>query len=179
MDIILFRYLNSLAGTSPFLDSLIVFFATTFSVLVIIASSVFLFYHQETKMGENAWPSFRRKSREIFFVFLVSLLAWGIAVLLKDFFGNVRPYDILSGVTKLFNPGDPFSFPSGHATFFSALAASLYFYHKRLGLLFAFFAVLIGLARVVSGIHYPSDILTGFGVGIVVAGIVAYFRKKV
>ena len=85
----------------------------------------------------------------------------------------------MPGVAKLISPDDPFSFPSGHATFFSALATALYFYHKRLGLWFGLGAVIIGLARIISGIHYPADILTGFGLGMLIAGLVAYWRKKV
>jgi len=179
MNEIIFRYLNSFAGVSVFGDKVIVFFATTFSLLLILAAAGFLFWHQDNRPRENAWFSFRRKAREVFFVFFVSLVSWFIATLLKEFLQNPRPYDALTGVVKLFDPNDSFSLPSGHATFFSALAVALYFYHRRLGLLFGFGALLIGLARVISGIHYPVDILAGFGLGIVFTGMVAYFRKKV
>jgi len=179
LNIQIFKYLNSFAGLSDWGDQAIVFCATILGIILIGLATLFLFYHVDRMAGENAWFSFRRKVREITFVFFISAIAWGVSTLLKNLLLEPRPFEVLDGVTKLFSPDDPFSFPSGHATFFSALATALFFYHKRLGLLFGLGALIIGISRVISGIHYPADILTGFGVGILVAILVAYLRKKV
>lgn len=70
-----------------------------------------------------------------------------------------------------------YAFPSGHSTAFMALATSIFLSHKRVGYLFIVFAVLIGLARIVAGVHFPLDILGGFILGAGVAYIVKFLQK--
>ncbi len=41
--------------------------------------------------------------------------------------------------------------------------------------IFIFFAFIIGLARIIAGVHFPIDILGGFLFG----GLIAYFLKNV
>ena len=44
---------------------------------------------------------------------------------------------------------------------------------------FIFFAILIGLARIAAGVHFPIDILGGYVLGILVACVVKIvFRKN-
>ena len=50
-----------------------------------------------------------------------------------------------------------------------ALAFIIFLLHKKVGLLFFFFAILIGLARISLGVHYPQDIFAGFILGIFIA----------
>ena len=70
------------------------------------------------------------------------------------------------------------SFPSGHAAFFFALAMAVYFYNKKWGTWFFATAILITVARVIAGVHYPPDILGGAVIGIMVAYIVFYFAER-
>jgi membrane-associated phospholipid phosphatase len=62
-----------------------------------------------------------------------------------------------------------------------ALAFALYFNHKKVGLpaqagyWFIFFALLIGVARIMAGVHFPIDILGGFVLGF----LIAFLLKKV
>src|SRR3989454_6545833 len=64
---------------------------------------------------------------------------------------------------------DP-SFPSGHALCATAVGLYLYAYTAsvggRAGL--ASFVVLIPLARLYLGVHYPTDVLAGSGLGVLV-----------
>ena len=169
INIELFKFFNSFAGVSSAGDKAIIFLASALGLLLIILTIVFLFWHKEKKI----------KARELALVFVVSAAAWGLATIFKNLIQHPRPDAILSDVYQLVVPDDPFSFPSGHATFFAALATAIYFYHRRLGLYLGLGALLIGLARVAAGLHFPADVLTGWGLGILVAGTVAYFRKKV
>lgn len=68
---------------------------------------------------------------------------------------------------------DPHSFPSGHAarSFMIAVAAAG-LGPGWLALILWLWAPLVSLARVAMGVHYVSDVLAGFAVGIVVGLIV-------
>ena len=63
---------------------------------------------------------------------------------------------------------DP-SFPSDHATGAFAIAVALCLYDRTVGLVFVALAVLVSVARVYVGIHYPGDVLGGAILGTLVA----------
>ena len=60
---------------------------------------------------------------------------------------------------------DP-SFPSDHATAAFAIAFGILFVARRTGWLFLAWAALIGISRVLAGMHYPTDVLAGAVVGL-------------
>jgi membrane-associated phospholipid phosphatase len=80
-----------------------------------------------------------------------------------------------------------FSFPSGHALFsfcfFAGIAALLSPRLERRGAKFALWAVAvvlivgIGLSRIYLGVHYPSDVLAGYAVGVVWVGTVKFVNE--
>ena len=84
------------------------------------------------------------------------------------------PFIALQNVSALFNESG-FAFPSGHATFFSAIGFALFRNHKKVGYIFILFAILIGIARVAAGVHFPLDILGGFLLG----WLISYFLRFV
>src|SRR3989344_520513 len=53
--------------------------------------------------------------------------------------------------------------------FFFALAMSVFLYHKGWGSLFFAAALFISMARIMGGIHWPSDVLGGAVLGISIA----------
>ncbi len=83
---------------------------------------------------------------------------------LKALFGRPRPSDVMPQVRQVFTRG--LSFPSGHAQNSAAVWGYL---GNRLGgwRLSAACALvaLIGLSRVVLGVHYPSDVVAGWLAG--------------
>jgi undecaprenyl-diphosphatase len=104
------------------------------------------------------------------------LLAVAVAVLaLKALFGRARPCACLADVHALVfaAPTDP-SFPSGHAAgafafaVYVALEARVHVLAKA-----ALFAMAAGIAlsRVVLGVHFPSDVVSGALLGCVVGAL--------
>lgn len=74
------------------------------------------------------------------------------------------------------------SFPSGHAT--GAFAIALFFClaaircgRPALMLPALTWAILVGLSRVYLGVHWPLDVVGGFGVGLVAAGILFWLAE--
>jgi undecaprenyl-diphosphatase len=88
-----------------------------------------------------------------------------------------RPFVVLHHFHKLIaHPADA-SFPSDHVTAAAGLAFALLLYGRlRLGAAAFAVAVLIGVARVMVGVHWPTDILGAIGVGAVAAILVAVPR---
>jgi undecaprenyl-diphosphatase len=155
--------LNSFISGHPWLINGAVFFAIYVPYLLIVALIVFVFYKKE-----------RRDERG--HVALVALLAALIAryplkALIVLGYTFSRPYVALTDITLLIPPiltEEYFSFPSGHTLFFFAAATVVYTYRTKLGLIFFAAALCMGIARVMVGVHYPTDILGGMILGILV-----------
>lgn len=74
-------------------------------------------------------------------------------------------------------PGDP-SFPSGDAlrVWFLALILTIAMGNSLpLGIIMAFVAALVSVGRMVLGVHYPTDVLAGIGLGFLGAGTTIWF----
>ncbi|MED1863776.1 phosphatase PAP2 family protein [Fictibacillus nanhaiensis] len=95
------------------------------------------------------------------------LVSYGLNLLVKFTFQRERPQD-----NRLLED-DGYSFPSGNAmvgtTFYLFAAVLLYQRYQKRWILVAgvIYPFLLGLSRVYVGVHYPSDILAGFALGIV------------
>lgn len=172
----IFFFFYNLAHQSQILDKVIVFFAVYFPFVVVILAGLFLLFHHEILGAENPYRVFMEKKKEILLVFFSGFLAYVVAVILKFLFHTLRPFLALPDVYALFAESG-FAFPSGHAAFFAALAFSIFFLHKKAGYIFMFFALLIGIARITAGVHFPIDILGGFVLGGVVSYLVRYFLR--
>lgn len=170
----IFFFFYNLAHQSVFFDKLVVFTADIFPYVVILIAGLFLLMHHDVLPSKNPFKEFIKKWKEICLVFFSGVLAWGIAFVLKILIHTYRPFIVFPNVHSLFSETG-YAFPSGHATFFSALAVSIFLSHKKAGYLFMLFAFLIGVARIIAGVHFPIDILGGFVLG----STIAYFLKNV
>ena len=136
-----------------------------------------LLFHHEVLQAEEPAKVFWEKKKEILFVFFIGIIAYLADTILKYIIRTPRPFDVFTQVHPLFAESW-YSFPSGHATFFMALAFSIFFLHKKAGYYFIFFALLIGIARIIAGVHFPVDILGGFCIGFIVAYLFNKFDYK-
>ena len=88
---------------------------------------------------------------------------------LKNTLVRERPYVTHAGVSCAAVPLDRYSFPSGH-TMHAVLFAILFSAHVPIMIwLMAPFAALVAVSRVVLGLHYPSDVVAGAGLGAALA----------
>ena len=74
---------------------------------------------------------------------------------------------------SIYRSTDPHSFPSGHAARAAALAVmTIGVGPAWLAIILVIWAPLVGLARVILGVHYLSDVVVGLLIGIL-TGVVA------
>lgn len=85
---------------------------------------------------------------------------------LKHLFKRTRPFEQLHNAGKLIQPSDKFSLPSGHAAAAFVIATLIAYMYPHWAGLAILWASLIGLSRVLLGVHYPGDILAGALLGI-------------
>ncbi|MDP3784648.1 MAG: phosphatase PAP2 family protein [bacterium] len=129
-------------------------------------------------LGIMAFLIFFRKRRLLFESFLSALIArFGFTEIIRYLYDRPRPFEI-KDIAPLISHDPGGSFPSGNATFFFALATTLFIYDRRWGTVFFIGAVLMGAARVLAGVHWPSDILGGAVVGILTSVVVNFILKK-
>ena len=82
-----------------------------------------------------------------------------------------RPYEVHQDIWLTGIPLDRFSFPSGHTLHAAAFTAVALAYYPMLAWLLVPFAILVGMSRVVLGLHYPSDVLAGAAIGLSLAAL--------
>jgi undecaprenyl-diphosphatase len=100
---------------------------------------------------------------------VVSVMAILVQKQLKRRYGRLRPCELPEGPPQRAPIPDHGSFPSGHtlhAVMAAVVTASLI---PAVAPVFLLLAILIGLSRVVLGVHYPSDVLAGAALGGILA----------
>lgn len=114
---------------------------------------------------------FEPENGEIFLY--TALMAYGlelpIYVVLKKAFKRPRPCDFFSNFTAHVTPSDKFSLPSGHTAAAWLMAIIVAHYYPPFAVLAYSWATLIGLSRILLGVHYPTDVLAGTLLGITIA----------
>ena len=115
--------------------------------------------------------------------------------MVKNIFIRRRPYFDHEGI-KCFKPAEAdadlydiaaqgFSFPSGHSMNSTIIYGSLSAYkdmakkHKWLVVVSVVMPILIGISRVFLGVHYPTDVLVGWAVGVAVIFLISFLQKVI
>ena len=105
-------------------------------------------------------------------------LAWTVGQAAKGLVRRARPYEA-DGVRRLVRPPTGSSFPSGHAAVAAAVAEVLAD-RARPGRAWPLrvLAVYVAATRVDVGVHYPSDVIGGAGMGVALAGTWRRLRAR-
>ncbi len=155
--------------SAPLLSSFAVFFAEWLPFLLIAFIIAYKLFSYE---GERVLWS-------LFLLFLSPLAAVTLAEVGKFIISAPRPFADGLGIIPLISVSDPFgSFPSAHAAFFGALGTAIFFEQRRVGKWYLLSALLIGISRIAVGVHFPSDIIAGLFLGVLLSIIANIFQRK-
>jgi undecaprenyl-diphosphatase len=168
VDIDIFFFLHDLAHRSGAGDRLVIFVAEYWPYLSILSLILAITCLSLPKM---------ERAR----LFIIPVLSGAIArFVFVEFvylsYQRPRPFLALP-IDPLFMVNE-WSFPSGHAAFYFALAMAVFLQRKTWGIWFFVSAVLITTARIIAGVHYPSDIIAGASIGIGTAWIVSFGLQR-
>jgi undecaprenyl-diphosphatase len=157
-DLVVLLWFNGLAGRFPLADRAIVLLTSYAPVFFFLLFA--LFY-----LGRS--PQRDQTRRAILLAGLSGVFALLLAVGLAHLIYRPRPFVVLPRRLHLLIPHAPdSSFPSDHATGSAGFAAGFWpaphAYQRWLILLLA---LLVGVSRLVAGVHWPSDILGSFRLG--------------
>ena len=115
-------------------------------------------------------------------IFCSILSAGVVALVLKTLIGRVRPifYEALE-LTGFYPPSIDWVFnsmPSGHTAVSFATLVMIGMLAPRIKVLTWTLAVLIGVSRVAVGAHWPTDVIFGAFIGMVVADLVKWLMLR-
>jgi undecaprenyl-diphosphatase len=150
----LFELLNREAGRFDNLDDVMEFAATKLIYAVFALAAVLV-----------ARAAYRRQVRPIVRLGVTLVLAFAASTALGRVSREVRPFQS-HHVHQLIPHAPGVSMPSDHATAAFALAFGVgLFLSRRWGVVLGIAALVIGVARVWAGVHYPGDVLAGAIIG--------------
>lgn len=147
-------------------NSIALIFDTVSILMISIIISIVLWYKEEIN--------------EAVIFFGVMIVNAGILVLLKEVIHKTRPENMIASETS-------YAFPSGHAmtslVFLGILAYLIYYYsrfkYKNVFTITGIFILIIGFSRIYLNVHWLSDVIAGYSLGLIILIITVEYLKKI
>jgi undecaprenyl-diphosphatase len=161
-----FLWIHHFAGRNHWLDGLGVFLAEWFPYFLVLGFLILV-------AGQPGW-------RKKFYWFaegaIAIMVSRGLVTeIIRLLYHHERPFSFYHFAPLISEVG--WSFPSGHAAWFFAMATAVWLMNKKWGTWFYLFALVNGIARIYVGVHWPLDVIGGIVVGIISAALVHWLLK--
>ncbi len=148
------------------MDTVAVFIAQYLYLFVLFIGAIF-FFKQPRKIQKDM----------IICGVIIAPLAYIVSRIAGLLYNDPRPF-VVSHFIPLIAHAPDNGFPSDHVLLTGAIAMVIWFYNKKLSLTLWAIALLIGWARVYSGIHHIADIAGSITIVIVVGMAYALIMEK-
>lgn len=169
MDILTFNFFHSFAGRSLALDNAIVFFADSYFFFVLFVFAIAAYWDYRKQHVGTAY---------LFAIAAAIIARFGVTSLIRFFIHRPRPFTEFHFIPLVQDAA--YSFPSGHTVFLFAMATIMLFSNRKLALFLCASGLIVGIARIMAGIHYPTDIISGMVLGVAVSLLLRqlFFRQN-
>ncbi|MFW9929652.1 MAG: phosphatase PAP2 family protein [Candidatus Thorarchaeota archaeon] len=149
-------------------------FSPLFDIPFIIISLLGSAYFYITVLALIYWTVSKKTGLRLFYLLFITSY---INILIKGIFGIIRPYQAYPNEIKPIVTEPGYSFPSSHAqtagTFWGYVGSS-YKSNSYVIILSIIIISLISISRVYLGVHYPSDVIVGIVIGLIVLVVSLY-----
>ena len=146
--------IHSLTGHSALIDEVARLVASTFIYGIVVILGL-VWVHRD---GLRVVAAFA----------LGLVIALGIGAVLGKIWAEPRPF-VADHFVPLIAHGTDSSFPSDHLIVLGAIVGACLISARRLAMVGVALALLVAVARVYVGVHYPIDVVAGFMLGLVCA----------
>lgn len=164
-------FFNSFAHQSWVFDKFVVFIINNgfFKGGVIITLFWWAWFKEKDSSSKNRKIILANLISAHFSMALARFLAYALPFRLRPMhdvnLNFTLPYGMKQGILEGWS-----SFPSDHAVLYIALATGIYFVSKRIGIFALLYTtIIILLPRIYAGYHYPTDIIFGALLGVLIS----------
>lgn len=136
--------------------------------LIIFAAKYLIYILILIAAGYIAAQNKKRQKEILFLAAIILPVSYVVAKIASFFYYDPRPF-VVGGFTPLIPHAADNGFPSDHTLLASAVAAVIFGFHKKFGTLLFVLAVLVGLGRVLAGVHHGLDVAGSIIITVTVA----------
>lgn len=144
----------------------IIFGAKYLIVLILIIAGIYFLKLEKQKQKEM-----------VVFAIITLPIIFIISRLANKLYINPRPF-VVGNFLPLISHSNDNGFPSDHTLLSAAVASVIYLFNKKIGIALGLLALLVGIARVVAGVHHLTDIFGSIAIAILVSVLMYRYVLK-